>query len=364
MTDPDRGTALGAQQPRGASHGVDAVPSEVYEEVFRAAPDGILIVSGDGTIRFANPQCLELFGYTRGELVGAAIELLIPERYRRRHEMHRHGYVKSPTRRPMNAGLELYGLRKDGTQVPVEISLSPTRLEDGNVVIAMIRDVTDAMRMRAYGAGTVIAAENERRRIARELHDDTAQRLAAVQLGLKRAADAPENERHRQCDELRKEVASIAGDVSRIARGLMPPELEQIGVVESIRTWLRHRVSEEGPRVSLRAELVDGLLDVDQRLVLYRIVQEAVSNVVRHAKASRLWVTIAESGGVVEAVVQDDGVGFEGNGSRHGLRGLGLMGMRERAAMVGALVSIDSRPNQGTRIRVVMKQTGQHEREE
>ena len=336
---------------------ISGAPSDhLFREIYRAAPDGILIVTSSGDIRFANPQCLEMFGYEEEELIGGSIESLIPDAYRNRHRGHLREYGQSPSRRPMNAGLELYARRKDGSLMPVEISLSPAKLEDSPLVIAIIRDVTEAVRMRAFGAGTLRAAENERRRIAQELHDDTAQRLAAVKMALKRIHASKPEDVEAVCDSIRTEVGAIAQDVSRIARGLMPPELERIGVVESVRTWLRHRVGPQGPDVTLRAEPVDPFLDADQRLVLYRIVQEAVSNVVRHAEAQRLRVTMVASDGVVRTTVEDDGVGFDPSQSRRGVRGLGLLGIRERAAMVGALVSIASRPGEGTRIRVAMNQ--------
>lgn len=331
------------------------MPADLHAEVVRAAPDGILIVSREGEIRFANPQAAKLFGYPQEQLVGLPLENLIPEPLRRRHRGHMRSYTRSPTRRPMNAGLELYALRRDGTQIPVEISLSPARLDDCDVVIAMVRDVTEAMRMRAFGAGTLRVAENERRRIAQELHDDTAQRLAAVKMGLKRAQFLPPEEQRELCDDLRAEVGSIAASVSAIARGLTPPELERIGVVECVRAWLGQRVDNGGPAVTLRADPVDDSLDLDQRLVLYRIVQEAVSNVVRHAEAANLTVSITEVDGVVETRVEDDGVGFDVARKRQALHGLGLMGIRERAAMVGALVSIVSHPGKGTTVRLAMK---------
>ena len=331
------------------------VSQTLFEEVFRAAPDGILVVSPDGTIRFANPRSLEMFGFTETDLIGSSIDVLIPARHRARHRGHISEYARHPVARPMNAGLELSARRQDGSEFPAEISLSPARLDDGPAVLAIVRDVTEAARLRAFGAGTVQAAENERRRIAQELHDDTAQRLAAVKMALKRVTQLDPANVTGFCDELRQEIGSVAQDVSRIARGLMPPELERIGVVESVRIWLGNRVGSDGPRVSLRADPVDPFLDLQQRLVLYRIVQEAVSNVVRHAEASMLRVRIRSDGRVVETIVEDDGVGFEPATRTGQLGGLGLMGMRERAAMVGALVSIGSRPGVGTRVRVVME---------
>ena len=340
--------------PSPAGRGALEVPAEVYVEAFNSAPDGILIVSQSGEILYANPRCETLFGYGEADLVGTTIESLIPEGHRGRHSGHRAGFHQNPARRPMNAGLELYALRKDGTQFPAEISLSPTHLGDTPVVIATVRNVTEAVQLRAFGAGTLRAAENERHRIAQELHDDTAQRLVAVQLGLKRLETAPEEERGGVGEALRQEIAAIARDVSRIARGLRPPELEQIGVVESVRAWLRHRIDADGPTVDLQADPMDGLLDADQRLVLYRIIQEAVSNVVRHASARHLKVRLRVIDGVIETRVVDDGVGFDPT-RPSGFEGLGLLGMRERAAMVGALVSITSQPGQGTQVRVAMR---------
>lgn len=336
-------------------HEEEAASQTLFKEVFRAAPDGILVAAPDGTIRFANPRSLEMFGFAHADLIGSSIDVLIPPRHRPRHRGHMAEYVRRPVARPMNAGMELNARRKDGSEFPVEIGLSPAVLDDGPVVVAIVRDVTQAAQLRAFGAGTVQAAENERRRIAQELHDDTAQRLAAVKMALKRVAQLDPSEVPGLCDELRQEIGAVARDVSRIARGLMPPELERIGVVESVRIWLDSRVGEEGPHVRLMADPVDPFLDLQQRLVLYRIVQEAVSNVVRHASASSLEVRIRGDGGVVETIVEDDGVGFDPVARTGRIGGLGLMGMRERAAMVGALVSIGSRPGEGTRVRVVME---------
>ncbi len=327
--------------------------ADQYRAVFEASPDGLLIFDAEGVVRDVNPQVEALFGWAREELLGENVEMLVPRGLRQRHRQHREGYARSPHARPMGVGLELRALRKDGSTFPVEISLSPWRTPEGLNVICTVRDITDRKRLQDFSAGAMRASEEERQRIARELHDDTAQRLATLMLRLRvLALEKDPVARAERLEELRQEILDTAEGVKRIARGLRPPELEEVGLGSALQAHLRSVREASGLDVEADIQIVDGSLDPDARLVLYRVVQEALSNVVRHSGAARVRLRVSFEDGYVSAVIEDDGHGFSQERASEGGGGLGLIGMKERAAMIGGRVSIESTPGEGTRIRI------------
>jgi len=349
------------REKKGVSDGpsVEASASDValdYKAVFDSAPDGIVVVDDKGLIIEVNSSALAQFGYGREELVGEPVEILIPDSQRAAHEQHRASFQAEPASRPMGAGLVLVGQRKDGSGFPVEISLSPWKTSDGDFVIGVIRDQTERSQLRVFGHAALRAAEEERRRISRELHDDTAQRLAALLVHLRLVGLEEAGERRTTLmEELREGLQEAAEGVRRIARGLRPPALEDVGVVAALQAHIRNLFESQTIETSFDAGAVDQLLSEDGKLVLYRVVQEALSNVVRHSGAATVNIAVHAEGSEVVAVVEDDGEGFDERRVGEGA-GLGLLGMKERAVSVGGSVRVESTPGGGTRVRLSIPQ--------
>lgn len=216
-------------------------------------------------------------------------------------------------------------------------------------------DATEAYRerLREVARRSLRAAEEERKRIARELHDETAQTLAALLLRIRVARGRPGAEPLLPLlDEMRSEIGEALEGVRRFARGLRPPALEELGLAPALESHARALAEATGTEIALEAAALDGMLSPEAELALYRIVQEALSNVVRHADARQVSVRLAVGRGAVVATVEDDGRGFTATEEmRSEGGGLGLFGMRERAAYLGGAVEIRSQPGSGTVVR-------------
>jgi two-component system, NarL family, sensor histidine kinase UhpB len=207
-------------------------------------------------------------------------------------------------------------------------------------------------RLRQMGARALNAEEEERKRIARELHDDTAQRLAALLIRLRLTSDpADPAQMTAFLTGLRGELVATLDGIRHYARALRPPALDELGLVRAIEARACTLCEATGMSIKVNAGSTLGALTPQAELALYRIVQEALSNAVRHSGAQLIRVDLGDDGAAVTATVQDDGCGFDVERTLTGdAAGLGLHGMRERAAYVGGAVTVTSLRESGTRV--------------
>jgi len=210
-------------------------------------------------------------------------------------------------------------------------------------------------RLREVAARALAATEEERKRIARELHDGIAQSLAALRIRLRVARTMPDDAaRSALLEQVGADMGEAMEELRRIARGLRPPALDMLGLGPAIESHARNIADATGMAMDLRLEDIGHRLSPDAELALYRVIQEALSNVARHSGADTFRVQLAANNGHVHASVEDNGQGFEVARAMSDNGGLGLFGMQERASYVGGTVAIESEPGRGTRVNVLV----------
>jgi signal transduction histidine kinase len=210
-------------------------------------------------------------------------------------------------------------------------------------------------RLRDVAARALTAAEAERKRIALELHDGTAQQLAGLRIRLRLVRDLDDpTARAAQLEQVSREIGEAIEEVRRMAMNLRPQALDVLGLAPAIESHARSLAEAADLSLDLKLDPLVGALDSEIELALYRILQEALSNVVRHSGASKVRIDLRRGGnGEVEMSVEDDGAGFHVErilGDE--VRGLGLLGMQERAGYIGGSVHVESSPGRGTRVLV------------
>jgi signal transduction histidine kinase len=203
----------------------------------------------------------------------------------------------------------------------------------------------------SFGA-IVHAQELERQRLARELHDETGQALTAILLGLRsvRSAASPE-ELDRAAEELRRLAVAALEDVRRLAFDLRPKALDDFGLAAALERLAERTASRSGIAIELEVGL-DERVSADIETAVYRLVQEALTNVIKHAGATRVSVVVGRRDMSLTVLVEDDGAGFEPDAVRGD--GFGIVAMRERLALLGGRLDLESRPGSGTTLRAAI----------
>jgi PAS domain S-box-containing protein len=340
--------------------------------IVNIADDAILSVDADQRIRLFNQGAERVFGYRAEEVLGEPLDVLIPEAFRESHRQRlQHFAETAQTARRMDERREIVGLRRNGEVFPAEASISKTRQPDGRLLFTVIlRDITARKQaerelrgsreeLRQLTAHLVSVREQERARMATEIHDELGQSLTALKMGLawlqhKLSGKIPEV--GARIDDLLSIAAETMDTVRRLAIELRPPLLDELGFEAALEWQVQEFERRFGILCKLRLEVDLQALDERRAIAVFRILQEALTNVARHAQATRVDVAVRKSPRKDQHLaieVQDDGCGFE-PGKLDASGSLGLIGMRERACHCGGQFQIDSRPGQGTLLAITI----------
>jgi PAS domain S-box-containing protein len=320
-----------------------------------SAMDGIISVDDAQRVVLFNRAAQRMFGWTADEIRGQPLDLLLPQRFRGLHDQQvRRFGATGVTSRRMGGMTVLYALRKSGEEFPIDASISQVQTAEGKLYTVILRDITERVRaqeeLATFAAESTGVREQEKSRIARELHDELAQQLTALKMDANwlrenLAGNAAAQERLTQMLSM---LDACVASTRRIAADLRPLVLDDLGLVPAIEWVVQNFMQRTGVPCALR---IDENLELQEPFAtgVFRIVQESLNNVAKHARATRVEVELDARGDQLLLRIEDDGVGFRPADPRKP-QSLGLVGLRERAQLMRGELHVDSSPGAGTRV--------------
>ncbi|HEF4776233.1 TPA: PAS domain S-box protein [Burkholderia multivorans] len=342
--------------------------------IIRSSMEAIITIDEKQTVVIFNPMAEQVFGVSAMEAIGAPLSRFIPERFRAAHAKHVDQFgVTGVSERQMGRQRVLFGLRANGEEFPIEASISQIRDGSGKLYTVMLRDITERLRaenavrqsreeLRELSANLQNVREEEKTRIARELHDDLGQQLTALKMDLSVVEQrlrtpgdaAPDATVLAHLQGMRKLIDATVASVRRIAADLRPVMLDDLGLVPAIEWLANDFTNRYGIDVERHVETGGIAFTNAGATTLFRIVQEALTNVARHADATRVALRLDVEDGFCVLRVADNGHGAPPGGPAYEDKSFGLIGIRERAHMLGGTVTIDTAPARGFSITVAL----------
>ncbi len=331
--------------------------------LFEAAAQGIFMVDQSGKIVMANPATERLLGYSVSELLGQSIDILVPNAVRGIHAEHRKSYFENPKNRPMGMGLDLQAKRKDGSEFFAEISLSYVDTARGMMAVAFLTDISKRKadeqaiqqqkdELRLLAGRLMTAQDDERRRIARDLHDDLSQKLAYLAMDISKLSGKAHAEAvQRDLRPLQMQAAEAAESVRKISHQLHPSILDDIGLEAALEQYCEEFQERSGIATRFESVNVPEFLPRDVASSVYHIFQECLRNVSKHSQSEEVFVRLDVTEGHLRLTVRDEGIGLAET-PRQPQGNIGLVGMKERAHLINGSLSIHSRIGEGTEVTV------------
>jgi PAS domain S-box-containing protein len=346
---------------------------QMFRAISTAAVNAIIVMDNDGNISYWNPAARKIFGYTSEEAIGRELHtFLAPHKY---HDPYIRGFRRF---RKTGEGIAVGGpseftaLKKDRTEFPIEVSTSSVLIGGKWHAVGIVRDITERKRseaelkkshdtLRALSLYITELEEAEKRRLARELHDLVGQKLTTLSINLDFLVRRLSEESKKSIGPMLQDSKVLVKDIMKLIRDVMsnlrPHILDDYGLTAAIYWYIEQYTKRTKiPVIFKQRELKKRLLP-DIETNLFRITQEALTNIAKYAHASMVTITIKERNGTVNLSIADNGIGFNPENIQQlaEKKGLGLIGMRERAESIGGRLYMNSAVGKGTTISVVVK---------
>ena len=341
--------------------------------ILKAALDGIVSIDSHGKIIEFNPAAEKTFGYTREQAVGTDVaELIIPPAMRGAHRRGMEHYKATGEGPMLGKRVHVTAMRSDASEFPVELAITSVQLSDQTIFTAYLRDITKekwaeqelrryADGLRAVSRRVVEVQEGERRGLANELHDLVGQKLTALSINLNivKSQVSPDQVTpiNARLEDSLKLVEETIESIRDVMAALRPAVLDDYGLMAGLRWHAEQFVKRTGVATTVLEEGPTRRLPPTTEEALFRIAQEALANVAKYARAQKAIVTLKATPQLMCLTIADDGCGFDPTAGHQPARdhGWGLMIMRERAAAVGAQLSVESAPGRGTHVIVTLR---------
>ena len=333
------------QREEKLSHALSQVTNR-YEHTVDSVMDAIVAVDAEQKIVLFNPAAERMFKREASSVLGQSLEVLLPDRFKGLHQHHVHNFSTSPSgSRAMAPQLDIVGMRSDGVEFPIESTISVTKMGGQLQMTAVLRDVSEHRRaeaelrsmntqLRSLSASLQDVREQERARIARELHDELGQQLTGLKLDfswLRTRLKEGRNVELGKVDEMKRALDQSIASVRRISTELRPPILDDLGFGAAVVWQAQEMAKRSGLTLEMDMVAAESVQDTGLATALFRIMQESMTNIVRHAQAHHVYISLKNCDGQLVLTVRDDGIGYEV--PRKG--GVGLVSMQERAMAMG-----------------------------
>ena len=384
--------------------------------IVELALDGFIGMDAAGMITDWNVQAEQIFGWSRQEAIGRPLSAtIIPAQHQEAHEQGLRRFLATGVGPMLNTRVEITGMHRDGQEIPIELAISPSLGQGGVYTFsAFVRDISsrrrteqqsraheeelqrlnEALDKRVQARTEELASvneslvaevseriqtqvslersrqdlqklafellrvqEDERRRISRDLHDDINQRLALLAMDIEavgRRLDSPTDHVGRAVQQIQDRVVELSDVVRHLAYQLHPSILDDLGLPIALQRLVEDVTARSHIQGSFGHRNMPATVPQEIASCLYRVTQESLNNVVRHAEATRVDVELTGNHAELVMTITDNGVGFDSDQPRNGSHGLGLLGMKERVALVQGNLQVVSAVGKGTKVQVVV----------